>query len=154
MLFFNVLCNELRKKAYRHFISKSPQALNYELQDVGSIPLFHHLSSLVELYQLQQSGALNTHHFNMMRRIFEQTAGFFGYNAWHDCIKPSGDDPEKTLYKRVIDLMSHGDYAIYEPTGMMEENKKLFRQIFDDFKQNFPFSPNLFPAETTEEVNT
>ncbi len=151
VLFFNVLCNELRNKAFRHFLNKGAKPNGCTLGDIGSVPFFHHLATLVELQKLQQSGAIYTHHFNMLRRVLEQTAGFFGYDAWHDCIKPAEDDSDKTLHKRVIDLMSHGDYSIYEPREMMEENKAIFRKVFDAFKKNFPFSPNLFleePAQT------
>ena len=150
VLFFNVLCNELRKKAFRHFLKKGPQPNGCTLEDVGSVPLFHHLATLVELQTLQQSEAIYTHHFNMLRRVLEQTAGFFGYDAWHDCINPEEGDSDKTLHKRVIDLMSHGDYSIYEPREMMEENKVLFWKVFDDFKKSFPFAPNLFLEESEE----
>jgi hypothetical protein len=69
----------------------------------------------------------------MMRRVMEQTANFFGMDSWKDCIKPEADDPDKTLYERVINLMSHGDYSVFEAKEMMDENKELFRRIFRQF---------------------
>ena len=81
----------------------------------------------------------------MMRRVMEQTAIFFGMNSWKDCIKPEANDPEKTLYERVINLMSHGDYAVFEAMEMMDENKKLFRRIFRQFISIHPFNPERFP---------
>ncbi len=144
VLFFNVLCNELKKKAHRHFLKKGPAPDNYALQDTTSKPFLHHLATLVELDELQKSGALYTHHFNMMRRVMEQTANFFGLGDWTDCIKVEEDDLDKTLFKRVIDLMSHGDYSLYEPKEMMEENKNHFRKIFRQFIANHPFNPTLF----------
>ncbi|MCY1381857.1 hypothetical protein D9M69_698150 [compost metagenome] len=90
---------------------------------------------------------LYTHHFNMMRRVMEQTANFFGQEEWWACIKPVDEDPDETLYKRLIDLMSHGDYSLYEPREMMEENKDHFRTIFRQFIAGHPFNPDLFPSE-------
>jgi hypothetical protein len=99
----------------------------------------------VELHEVQQSGALYTHHFNMLRRVMEQTARFLGLSDWNQCIQAEEDDPDRTLYKRVIDLMSHGDYSLYEPREMMDENKEHFRRIFRQFITRHPFNPDLFP---------
>ncbi len=84
----------------------------------------------------------------MMRRVMEQTAIFFGMNSWKDCIRPEPDDPDKTLYERVINLMSHGDYSVFEPKEMMEENKKLFRRVFRQFIASHPFNPERFPCDS------
>lgn len=147
VLFFNVLCNELKNKARRHFLKKGPAPDSYILEDTAAKPFLHHLSSLVELHEAQRTGNLYTHHFNMMRRAMEQTANFFGLDDWKTCIRAEEDDPDKTLYKRLIDLMSHGDYSLYEPREMMEENKQHFRTIFHQFVTGYPFNPTLFPAE-------
>ena len=146
VLFFNVLCNELRNKAYRHLLTKGPTPGSYALQDTTSTPFLHHLATLVELNELQKTGALYTHHFNMLRRVMEQTAKFLGLDDWKDCIKVEEDDPDKTLFKRLIDLMGHGDYSLYEPREMMEENKNHFRKIFRQFIAHHPFNPALFPS--------
>jgi hypothetical protein len=100
----------------------------------------------VELHEVQKAGALCTHHFNMLRRVMEQTACFFGYGKWSECIKPEADDPNGTGYKRVIDIMNHGDYSLYEPREMMPENKDHFRKVLKQFLTHHPFSPTLFPS--------
>jgi hypothetical protein len=146
VLFFNVLCNEL-KKAHKYFLAREPKAGGFAIRQTDSTPFLYHLASLVELYELERSGALYTHHFNMMRRVMEQTACFFGYDTWEECIKPEGDDPNQTLYKRVIDLMSHGDYSLYEAREMMQENKELFGTVLRQFITNHPFSPALFAGQ-------
>ena len=109
---------------------------------------------IVELHEAQKSGALYTHHFNIMRRVMEQTACFFGYENWHQCIKPEADDPNGTVYKRVIDLMSHGDYSLYEPREMMQENKEHFARVLRQFISHHPFSPTLFPGDRRTDTNT
>ena len=147
VLFFNVLCNEIKKKAHRHFLKWEPAKGGFILQDTGAKPFLHHLATLVDLNEVQISGALYTHHFNMMRRVMEQTANFLGLEDWTSCIKPGDDDPDRTLQKRMIDLMSHGDYSLYEPREMMEENKRHFRLIFRQFIAGYPFNRDLFSNE-------
>lgn len=147
VLFFNVLCNELKKKAYRYLLSKGPGLDAYTLQNSSSKPFLHHLASLVDLNERQKTGDLYTYHFNVMRRAMEQAANFFGMDSWTDCINVEDDDPDKPLYKRVIDLMSHGDYSLYEARVMGEENKNYFRKIFRLFISRHPFNPSLFYSE-------
>lgn len=145
-LFFNVLCNEL-KKSRKYFLSREQTSGSFIVSETDSTPFLYHLASLVELHEAQKSGALFTYHFNMMRRVMEQTAAFFGYARWDECIKPENDDPNQTVYKRVIDLMSHGDYSLYEPREMMAENKEHLRRVIRQFITRHPFSPALFPSE-------
>lgn len=144
VLFFNVLCNEIKGKAHRYFLKNGLAQGSYLLVDTTARPFLNHLAALVELHEAHQSGDLYTHHFNMLRRVMEQTANVFGLEDWTACIKVEDRDPDKPLYKRMIDLMSHGDYSVYEPQEMMLENKKHFRTIFSGFIAGHPFSPLLF----------
>lgn len=154
VLFFNVLCNELRNKAHRHLLTKGVPPDNFVLNDTTSRPFLNHLATLVDLNRAQGTGDLYTHHFNMLRRVMEQTACFFGMDKWMECITPEPDDPDEKLYKRVIDLMSHGDYSLFEPSEMMEENKNLFRRVFRQFIETHPFNPALFSSEAPVKANS
>ncbi|MFM5268111.1 AAA family ATPase [Aeromonas caviae] len=147
VLFFNVLCNEINKSR-KYFLTKEGSGRGFTIQETDSTPFLYHLSSLVELHQAMQSGALYTHHFNMLRRVMEQTACFFGYAKWEECIKPEADDPNHSGYKRVIDLMSHGDYSLYEPRAMLPENKDYLGRALRQFITTHPFSPVLFGGVT------
>jgi hypothetical protein len=142
VMFFNVLCNEM-SKSRKYFLTRERTGRGFTVQETDSTPFLYHLSSLVELHQAERSGAVYTHHFNMMRRVMEQTASFFGYRKWEECIMP--DPNQMAAYKRVIDLMSHGDYSLYEPREMMPENKEHFGKVLRQFISNHPFSPTLFP---------
>lgn len=148
VLFFNVLCNEM-KKPRRYFVTRERQAArhSFAVRETDSTPFLYHLASLVELHEAQQGGALYTHHFNMLRRVMEQTASFLGYAKWDECIKPEADDPNQTVYKRIIDLMSHGDYSLYEPREMMPENKDHFSRLLKQFITLHPFSRTLFSED-------
>jgi hypothetical protein len=152
VLFFNVLCNDLKNRAHRHFLKSGATPGGYLLRDTGARPFLHHLSTLVELHEVQTSGALYTHHFNMMRRVMEQTANFFGLDDWKACIVATDDDQDETLYKRMLDLMSHGDYSLFEPQEMMEENKAHFRTIFRQFIAEHPFNPTLFRSQPSRDL--
>lgn len=143
VLFFNVLSNELRKSR-KYFLTRDVGSGDFLMSETDSTPFLYHLSSLVELHQAMQSGELYTHHFNMLRRVMEQTACFFGYASWEECIKPEADDPNHTGYKRVIDLMSHGDYSLYEPRAMLPENKGHLGRVLRQFISTHPFSTILF----------
>ncbi len=147
-LFFNVLGNEFQKKARRYFLSKGPTG--YRLRNTSNTPFFHHIASLRELCQTADSGELRTHHFNVLRSLMEKTASFHGYHGFAECIRPAEDDPDKTLYTRVINIISHGNYSLYEPVEMMDENKEIFRKLLGDFLKNFPFNPKLFGEQENE----
>ena len=75
-LFFNVLCNELKK---REQVLPEPRRVaggGYCCAETGNTPFFHHVAALAELYEADADGRLYTHHFNMLRAILEKTASF------------------------------------------------------------------------------
>lgn len=152
-LFFNVLCNEL-KRAKRYFLSRDNQSGGYIIQETGDTPFFHHVAALADLYEAEQSGRLYTHHFNMLRSILEKTASFHGYENFSTCIKQDKDDEDGILHTRLINILSHGNYSLYEPQEMLEENKNYFRKILRDFINRYPFNPALFPDTAPHSVTT
>lgn len=148
-LFFNVLCNELRR-SNKYFLSKDQRSGRYFLRNTGDTPFFHHVAALAELYKAGQDGRLYTYHFNMLRSILEKTASFHGFKNFSACIKQDDDDPDGILHTRIINILSHGNYSLYEPQEMLEENKAYFRKILDDFMSRYAFNPELFPQESEE----
>lgn len=152
-LFFNVLCNELGK-ARKYFVNKISVDNSYLLRDeVSDTPFFHHVAALADLYEASQKDQLFTHHFNMLRIILEKTASFHGYKNFSVCIKQADDDPDGILHARLINILSHGDYSLFEPQQMLEENKIYFKKILHDFLNRYPFNPDLFP-QAVEEAGT
>lgn len=144
-LFFNVLCNELNR-ANKYFLSRDKEPGRFVLRETGNTPFFHHVAALAELYEAEQSGRLFTHHFNMLRSILEKTASFHGYESFSACIKQDANDAEGVLHTRLINILSHGNYSLFEPQEMLEENKNYFRKILRDFINRYPFNPALFPS--------
>lgn len=141
-LFFNVLCNEISNPK-RCFLSCDGQG--WRLRDTGNAPRFYHVAMLKELHEAAQSGKLYTYHFTILRGIMEKTATFHGFNHLGDVIKRDADDDDGTLHFRYIQLLSHGNYSLFEPLEMMEENKQIFRKVLNNFMKDYRFNPELFP---------
>ncbi|MCT8745897.1 AAA family ATPase [Glaesserella parasuis] len=141
-LFFNVMCNELKKQNHKkYFLYKNKTTSQFYLQATDEVPFFHHVANLSELQKAINNNQIYTYHFNMMRSILEKTSSFLGYNDFSDCL--SGIEDE-VLYARALNLLSHGNHSIYEPREMNEDNKELFKQIFEKFLAKYPFNlPNL-----------
>ena len=149
-LFFNVLCNELNK-ANKYFLSRDESPEGLLLRKTGDTPFFHHVAALAELCEVERDGRLYTHHFNMLRAILEKTASFHGYENFSACIKRDADDEDGILHTRLINILSHGNYSLFEPQEMLEENKRYFRKILHKFINKYPFNPALLPSEPAME---
>ncbi len=148
-LFFNVLCNEL-KRANKYFLSRGRSSAGFVIRETSDTPFFHHVAALTELYEADRSGELYTHHFNMLRAILEKTASFHGYESFSACIRQDEGDLDGVLHTRLVNLLSHGNYSLFEPREMLEENKQYFHTILHDFINRYPFNPALFPAGNAE----
>ena len=157
-LFFNVLSNEFRrdlsgkhsKDLVQFVLSKNKNALHYELKHENKdTPYFQHVSLMEELHQAVQTRQLYSYHFNILRTIMEKTASFHGHGHFSVCVKASGDADAK-LHQRMLDILSHGKYSLYDPKEMTEDNKDNFQRIFEDFRAAHHFNPALFPVAEAE----
>jgi hypothetical protein len=157
-LFFNVMCNEIGRAKEgepkvshkRYFLHRPNGAGAFSLRATEDTPFFHHVATLAELKAAADpvSGKLYTFHFNALRSIMEKTASFFGHADISFCLKALANEEDTALYNRALNLLSHGKYAIHEPTEMGEDNKDLFRRILRDFIITFKFAlPDLLDAK-------
>lgn len=155
-LFFNVMCNELGRTKEgepkvthkRYFLHRPNGEGAYTLRATEDTPFFHHVASLAELQRAAEpkTGKLYTFHFNALRSIMEKTASFFGHADISFCLRALGTE-DVALYNRALNLLSHGKYAIHEPTEMGEDNQELFRRILQDFVTTFRFElPEIMGA--------
>ena len=153
-LFFNVMHNELdtrkSKKVSAYFLSRSKADGVYSLVHTGATPFFYHNAVLTELYKAEQSGELYTFHFNMLRSVLEKSASFHGFSNFSACIIQDADDTDGVLHARLINILSHGNYSLFEPQAMLDENKDYFRKILHNFLNRYPFNPDLFPQAVKE----
>lgn len=147
-LFFNVMCNELKKhKTKTYFLHRGNGSGSYTLRTTDDTPFFHHVAMLAELQKASESGKLYTHHFNILRSILEKTATFFGFNDFSACIHGVDDE---VLFARALNLLSHGKYSAYEPKEMGEDTKQLFQNILSAFLDRYKFDlPEMIAVTTT-----
>ena len=137
-LFFNVVCNELKKLPHkRYFMHRPNRGTEYTLRPTDETPFFHHVAMLSELQKAAETGGLFTYHFNMLRSILEKTATFFGHDDFSACLDGETDE---ALYARALNLLSHGKYSVYEPQAMVDDNKELFREILTAFLKRYHFA--------------
>lgn len=150
-LFFNVMCNELKKtKHTRYFLHKNG-VTGYTLQKTDDTPFFHHVALITELKKASDTDNIKTYHFNVLRSILEKTSSFFGYNDFNKCIQGIEDD---VLFERALNLLSHGKYSIYEPVDMGDDTKELFKRILDAFLEKYHFElPILVNQPAVAEEN-
>lgn len=146
-LFFNVLHNEFtKKKGYKYFLAREKATGGYILRETGDTPFFQHVSMLVELHNVAESGKIYTYHFNMLRNVLEKTASFHGFKQFGDCIRCEDNEAGHALHSRLINILSHGNYSLYDPVEMIDENKEHFRRILADLISLHRFNPALFPV--------
>ncbi len=155
-LFYNVMYNELRHNSNKSYFLHKAKDETYRLQSTDDTPFFHHIEQLCELNDVVekykqaekdnakviQSNILKTYHFNILRAVFEKTSIFFGRDDFSYCLR---DVEDKDLYSRAVNIMSHGRYSLFAPTGMMKENADLFVKIFKAFIDKYKFElPEIF----------
>lgn len=148
-LFFNVLCNEINK-AEQLFLQKNDQGGTYILKDTTKTPFFHHVALLKDLKKASDSGELYTYHFNILRNILEKTASFHGFAHFSSCIR-KGAEEDGPVYKRILDLLSHGNYSLFDPKEMVPENKEHFKNILNNFLEDYNFNNELFEDGQVQE---
>ncbi len=66
------------------------------------------------------------------------------------CIKQANDDPEGILQTRRVNIMSRGNYSLFEPQQMLDENKAHFKRILNDFLARYAFNPEFSPRPADE----
>jgi len=58
-LFFNVVCNELKKDTHRkHFLNRPERGTTHTLRSTDDTPFFHHVAMLAEIKKAAQGGVL------------------------------------------------------------------------------------------------
>lgn len=143
-LFYNALWNVFKSKSRCCLHFKKNGEDGYSVSDTNDTPRFLHVAMLEELWSRAESGTLYTYHFAMLRNVLERAASFHGHSNIEECFKNEDIKEESPLYSRMINILTHGNYSLYEPIEMMEDNRELFKQILNAFIKNYKFNPSLF----------
>lgn len=152
-LFYNVMFNELRKGRYSFYLKRNSDFTRYTLEDTEDTPSFHHVALIKQLNEAVESGKVYGYHFNILRNILEKTATFHGFDDFSACLKKDDpNDPDNVIYNRILNLLSHGNYSLFEPQELLEENKEYFKQILNELRNNYRFNSELFKIQPMAEV--
>lgn len=147
-LFFNVMYNEFKRiSGKNYFLLKNKETGEYLIQDTTDTPFFNHVALIKELSRAAITGRLYTYHFNILRNILEKAASFHGFKDFTECIKHDEDDPDGITFARYVNILSHGNYSLFEPIEMVEDNKEIFRKILKGYMELYRFNPELFSEE-------
>lgn len=141
-LYFNVLHNEFGNRYPKYFLSKTDAG--YILRDTSDSPFFYHVSLIKQLQKAIETDTLYTYHFNILRIILEKAANFHGFTSFSDCLHIDNDDEDRTLHARLVNILNHGSYSMFEPQEMGEDNKVHFEKIFRNYLSNYKFNEELF----------
>lgn len=142
-LFFNVMYNEFQR-ANTFFLKKLTTKEGYSLISTRDTPFFHHVVMMQMLQKAVDTRELYTYHFNILRNLMEKTAAFHGYSRFRDCITLAEDEMDSVVYGRMIDIMNHGNYSIFSPTEMQDENKDDFSIMVKKLRETYKFNDKLF----------
>ncbi len=85
----------------------------------------------------------------MLRRVMEKTASFHGYAKLGRVHQARRRRLGRDVFTReLINLLSHGDYSLYEPREMMdgEQGRTSARLLTQFIETLHPFNPELFPS--------
>lgn len=146
-LFFNIMCNELGN-AEKYYLSKGENDGTYKLKKMyGDTARFYHVAMLSELKKVADSGRIFTYHFNILRSLLEKSTTFHGYDDFVHIIKKDENDEDGALHKRIVSVLNHGAYSLFEPVEMLDENKEFFKKVLKDFMDNYRFNPKIFEIE-------
>lgn len=150
-LFYNVLCNEI-KNPERLFFQRLTKNGLYILKDTSNTPFFYHVALLKELKKVADSGKIYSYHFNILRNVLEKTAAFHGYQHFSSCLRIDNDD-DFIVHKRMVNIMSHGNYSVFEPAPLADDNKEYFRNMLENFLEDYKFNQRIFDTEQAQEDN-
>lgn len=135
-LFFNLLSNNFKDvTSDKYFMMLKSN--KYIIKNTNDIPSFYHISIINMLKEAVKKDDLYQYHFHFLRILYEKIASFLGYENFTDCLE---DGEDKEIYKSLLNVSSHGGYFIYEPEGMIEDNKKHFCNILNYMIKTYKFN--------------
>jgi len=138
-LFYNVLCNELKKNRLKKYILRRHENGKYELQSQSSdSPFSYHLYLKAELEKAISTGDISKYHFNFLRNILEKTSTFLGYEHWGELLSPLKGERE-AYEKRIINISSHSKHSGEEITEVTDGDKRTLKFLVEEINKIYHF---------------
>ena len=151
-LFFNVLCNELRKlnksktnkdenkekpEVFKKFILNKEENNTYRLESQpNDSPFSYHLFLLSEIKKAIDSNSLQKYHFNMVRNILEKTSTFLGIKDWGDLLN---GEAEKNYLTRIVNISSHSKFSSMESINITDEDRDVLKNLMKLMTDRYHF---------------
>lgn len=111
----------------------------FSLEDKSKdAPFGYHLIIKSEIENSIKDNTIRKYHFNLFRNLIEKTSSFLGYSEWTDCI--IGDRKKEFIKK--LNLYSHSKLVDLEYKELPEEDKELFKEVYNIFNKEFKWRSN------------
>lgn len=149
-MFYNVLCNELRRddkrsgyKYRKHFEKFRLDKLEdgtfaLSIQDSDS-PFSYHLFLKNQIEKAIETGELKKYHFSFLRNILEKMATFLGYKDWVDLLPKTPDGSPDAYLKRILNLRSHSKHSGDEVAELSDDDKRVLGYLLKKINETYRF---------------
>lgn len=133
-LFYNVIYSNYRKSRAFIPIVLTKRDNQFYLRNQSKDTSFgYHLTVKQEIERAIENDDIRKYHFNLFRNLIEKTSNFLGYKEWTSCIIGN----RKKEFIKKVNLYSHSRLIDWEYKQLAEEDKDLFKEIFNNFKREF-----------------
>lgn len=138
-LFYNVLHNELSKKACYFLACFEDGTFALTPKDGDSNQSFsYHLYLKQTLEMAIARKEVQKYHFMLLRNLYEKTASFLGYPQWSDLLATARGDKESYL-KRIVQFSSHRTLSGEEVAEPTEPEKQIVKFLLNNLIDNYGY---------------
>ncbi|MBR6688589.1 MAG: anticodon nuclease [Clostridia bacterium] len=133
-LFYNVIYSNYRKsKDFNSIVLTKKDNQFYLTNQSKDTPFGYHLTLKQEIERAIENDDIRKYHYNLFRNLIEKTSNFLGYKEWTNCIAGN----RKTEFIKKINLYSHSRLIDWEYKQLPEEDKELFKEVYNSFKKEY-----------------
>ena len=138
-LFYNVLHNELSKKACYFLACFEDGTFDLTPKDGNSNQSFSYHLYLKQTLELAIARKqVQKYHFMLLRNLYEKTASFLGYPQWSDLLATARGDKENYL-KPIVQFSSHRTLSGEEVAEPTEPEKQTLQLLLDNLKDHYGY---------------
>lgn len=108
------------------------------LENPNNNVFLYHLRILQVLDKASREDTLFTYHFALLRQILENIASFLGVGQFGYVLQQIGIE-DKDKIAGIVNTLSHQKIYYHQTDTMVDDNKKVFRDILDRLKEKYKF---------------